>query len=209
MNKPLWLVVWLLVIELLVILLLIPGNWTEQAIKRESVLIEQRLGAEARAWIDKRASNWFRASMIESGFYEGMHHTLIPTEAERQKSKGMEQMGKAWFGWVEGRIKALAKLIYQFCMRLALLATWAPYMLILLLPALYDGLMTWKIKRTNFDYASPVIHRYSMRSTGLLLTGLFIAFFAPFALDPVIIPVTIMVCCVLIGLMVGNFQKRG
>jgi hypothetical protein len=120
----------------------------------------------------------------------------------------MEQMGKAWFGWVEGRIKALAKLIYQFCMRLALLASWAPYMLILLLPALYDGLMTWKIKRTNFDYASPVIHRYSMRGTGLLLTGLFIAFFAPFALDPVIIPVTIMVCCVLIGLMVGNFQKR-
>ena len=28
MKKPLWLVVWLLVIEVLVILLLIPGDWT-------------------------------------------------------------------------------------------------------------------------------------------------------------------------------------
>lgn len=208
MRKPWWLVVWLLIIELVVILLLIPGDWTEQAIQRESVLIEQRLGEKARVWIEEQASHWYRASVIDSGFYKGAYHMLIPTQAEMEKSKGMEQMGEMWFKWVEGRLKALAKLTYQFCMRLALLAAWAPYLLILLLPALYDGMMTWKIKRTNFDYPSPVIHRYSLRGTMTLTIGLFIAFFVPFALDPVIIPITMMVCCVLIGLTVGNFQKR-
>lgn len=35
MKKPWLLVAWLLVIELLAILLLIPGDWTDRAIKRE------------------------------------------------------------------------------------------------------------------------------------------------------------------------------
>ena len=72
MKKPWLLVAWLLVIELLAILLLIPGDWTDKAIKRESVLVEQSLGVEARDWIQSKASTWFRSSVIDSGFYEGM-----------------------------------------------------------------------------------------------------------------------------------------
>ncbi len=56
MKKPWLLVAWLLVIELLAILLLIPGDWTDRAIKRESVLVEQSLGVEARDWIQNKAS---------------------------------------------------------------------------------------------------------------------------------------------------------
>ncbi|PBU82125.1 DUF4400 domain-containing protein, partial [Escherichia coli] len=147
-------------------------------------------------------------SVIDSGFYEGMYQTLIPSEEERQKSKGMQDMGKGWFVWVKGRMEAFVNVIYQFYTRLALLAAWAPYMLILFVPAVYDGMMTWRIKRTNFDYASPVLHRYSVRGTMYLMAGLFIAFFIPIALDPVVIPMTMMTCCVLVGLTFGNLQKR-
>ncbi|HBD1828762.1 TPA: DUF4400 domain-containing protein, partial [Escherichia coli] len=171
MKKPWLLVAWLLVIELLAILLLIPGDWTDRAIKRESELVEQSLGVEARDWIQNKASTWFRSSVIDSGFYEGMYQTLIPSEEERQKSKGMQDMGKGWFVWVKGRMEAFVNVIYQFYTRLALLAAWAPYMLILFVPAVYDGMMTWRIKRTNFDYASPVLHRYSVRGTMYLMAG--------------------------------------
>ena len=208
MKKPWLLVAWLLVIELLAILLLIPGDWTDRAIKRESELVEQSLGVEARDWIQNKASTWFRSSVIDSGFYEGMYQTLIPSEEERQKSKGMQDMGKGWFVWVKGRMEAFVNVIYQFYTRLALLAAWAPYMLILFVPAVYDGMMTWRIKRTNFDYASPVLHRYSVRGTMYLMAGLFIAFFIPIALDPVVSPMTMMTCCVLVGLTFGNLQKR-
>lgn len=208
MKKPWLLVAWLLVIELLVILLLIPGDWTDRVIKRESALVEQSLGIKTRNWIHEKASNWFRSSIIDSGFYQGMYHTLIPSEEERKRSKGMEEMGKGWFDWVKGRMEALVNVIYQFYTRVALLAAWAPYMLILFVPAVYDGIMTWRIKRTNFDYASPVLHRYSIRGAIWLITGLFIAFFAPIAINPIIIPMTMMTCCVLIGVSFGNLQKR-
>ncbi|MEZ6813085.1 hypothetical protein ABVN74_01145 [Escherichia coli] len=95
MKKPWLLVAWLLVIELLAILLLIPGDWTDRAIKRESELVEQSLGVEARDWIQNKASTWFRSSVIDSGFYEGMYQTLIPSEEERQKSKGCRTWARA------------------------------------------------------------------------------------------------------------------
>ncbi len=56
----------------------------------------------------------------------GMYQTLIPSEEERQKSKGMQDMGKGWFVWVKGRMEAFVNVIYQFYTRLALLAAWAP-----------------------------------------------------------------------------------
>ena len=81
-------------------------------------------------------------------------------------------------------------------------------MLLLFVPAVYDGYMTWQIKRTNFDYASPVMHRYSVRGAAILLFGLLAAFMAPIALNPIIIPMGMMGCCVLFGLAFGNVQKR-
>lgn len=208
MKKPLWLVVWLLVIELLVILLLVPGDWTDRAIKEESKLVEANLGSHTRYWIEDKAESWYQSTMIDSGFYEGVYYTLIPTEEQRLNSRGMEKMGLWWFQWAEGRIEALGNIVYQFYTRMALLLAWAPYMAILFLPAMYDGMMTWRIKRTNFDYASPVIHRYGVRFIGYLLLGLGIAFFAPIALNPIIIPIVMMACCVLVGIAMGNLQKR-
>lgn len=208
MNKPLWLVAWLLVIEILVILLLIPGDWVDKTIQRESELMEKNLGYETRQWINNTAGGWYQTSILDSGFYDAMYHTLIPTEEERKKSKGMENMGQRWFVWVEGRIEAFTNVIYQFYVRLALLFSWIPYLFILFIPSVYDGLMSWKIKRTNFDYASPVIHRYSIQGIFLLSIGLFIIFFAPIALNPIIIPIVMMLCCVLLGLAFSNLQKR-
>lgn len=208
MRKPLWLVAWILVIELVVILLLVPGGWTERTIQKESELIESNLGSQARKWIYEKADDWYQAAMIDSGFYEGMYYTFIPTAEQKEGARGMEKMGSWWFNWLEGRIQSFSDVVYQFMARAALLWVWAPYMLLLLVPAIYDGAMTRNIKRTNFDYASPVLHRYSTRFAGHLLIGMLIAFFAPVALNPVFIPIILMICCVLLGVMVGNLQKR-
>lgn len=208
MKKPLWLVAWILILELVVILLLVPGEWTERTIEKESQLIEASLGGQTRSWVYGKADTWYQSAMIDTGFYEGMYYTFIPTDEQKKGAKGMEKMGSWWFSWLEGRIKSFADVVYQFMARAALLSVWAPYMLLLLVPAVYDGAMTRNIKRTNFDYASPVLHRYSTRFTGHLLIGMLIAFFAPIALNPVFIPVILMICCVLIGVMVGNLQKR-
>lgn len=177
-------------------------------IAEESELIDRSLGEQTGEWVYGRADKWYQAVMIDSGFYKRMHYTLIPTKEQKEKSRALENFGGKWFSWIEGRIEAFADVVYQFMARAALLTIWAPYMLLLLIPALWDGVMTRQLKRTNFDYASPVIHRYSIRLSLYIVVGLGIAFCSPIALNPLIIPVVMMICCVLLGLMVGNLQKR-
>lgn len=208
MNKPWYLVAWLLAIELVIVLLFIPGDFTDKAIKQESLLVEKHLGVETRKWVKRKADAWYESSMIDSGFYVGMHRVFIPTQAEREKSIGMEGFGGWWFDYMDGRIKAFSKVVSQFYLRIAQFALWMPYMLILLLPSLFDGLMTWRIKRTNYDYASPIIHRYSSRIIVIIIFGAIILSFVPIAVSPMVMPILMMLWSVSAGLMVGNFQKR-
>lgn len=208
MKQPFWAALIIIAIEALVVLVLIPGNWTAKVIEEESQLLEIRLGPEEHRWVHDKARRWFNSSLIETGYYEIVRNHLIPTEEQKRKSVGMQKMGASWFDWAESRLQALANSYYHILTRFALLQTWMPYFLILLIPAVFDGITTWKIKRTNFAYASPLLHQYS--TYGIVYIAMFLValFIAPVILDPVIIPAAIMIACVMAGLMIGNFQKR-
>lgn len=208
MKAPLWLIAWVLVLELFLILTFVPGEWTESVIKSERQKISQSLGVETVEWIHGKADKWYNATMIDSGVYDAMHHAVVPTRKERDSSRGMEGLGAAVWPWVENRLGALMYVIYQVFARVALLMVWAPYMLILFVPAVWDGLMSWRIKRTNFGYSSPVIHRYGIRGMAAILQLTLIAFFAPIALNPIFVPIAMMGVSVMIGMAIANFQKR-
>ena len=208
MSKPWYLVAWLLVIELAIVLILVPGDLTSRAIEKEAVDIKQSLGQQSQEWVHDKAERWYQSTMMDSGFYAGMHRTFIPTKEEKMKSKGLENFGSHWFTFIEGRIESFTKVVYQFYTRIALFTLWMPYILVLLVPAIFDGLMTWKIKRTNFDYASPVIHRYSTRAVSYIVIGAIVLSFVPIAITPMLMPLLMMLWSVFAGLMIGNFQKR-
>ena len=208
MKQPLWLAIWIVAIEAIVVTVLIPGDWTAKVIEQESELLEIRLGAEEQRWVHDRARKWFNNSLIDSGVYQAVLNHVVPTEEQMARSKGMENMGGAWFRWAESRVQAMANAYYHILSRFALLLTWAPYFLILLVPAVFDGITTWRIKRTNFDYTSPLLHQYSVYGIAYIVIGLVALFLAPIVLDPAIIPAVIMVACVMSGLMIGNLQKR-
>ena len=189
-------------------LLLIPGSYTDKAIEKESVLVSQNLGPDSQLWINEKASQWYISTVIESGFYEGIHNYFIPSEEEKKSSKGMENLGGVWFEWIEGRIEALTSMIFQLYSRLALITMWSPYILILFIPAIFDGLMVRKVKQTNFESASTMRIFYSSRGLMLVIFLLFLSLFLPVAVNPSIIPVALMLCCVLVGIALGNMQKR-
>jgi len=207
--KKTWLLgLMLLAVEIVIIAILIPGDYTGKTINKELAMIERSLGAETLEWVKGQSQEWYVATMLETGIKDGMYYTLIPTEEQKAKSTGLETFGDWWFDLAADRIDSLMLVIQQLYLRVALLVVWAPYVLLLLIPAIFDGVMTWKIKATNFDYASPVKHRYSARVFGFTLLGMLMMFLLPLPVPPSVIPIALMVMCIAIGLMVGNYQKR-
>lgn len=208
MNKPFWLVAIILAAEIFIVLIFVPGNWTENVVQKESRMVQETMGGSSSEWISAKAMGWYTATMVDSGAYRSMYRFIIPNKVERQSSRGMEELGASIWPWAEKRLYSLMQVAYQICARIALLAVWAPYMLVMLIPAVIHGWLRWKIKRTNFDYASPVIHRYGARGILLAVQLLLILFVAPIALYPLIIPFGMIVVAIMFGLAIGNIQKR-
>lgn len=195
---------------MLAVAIFTPIGWAVDAMEKEKVMVGQVMGRSGSADIIGEAGRWHTQLIIESGLYEGTVRLLIPSKKQKERSKGIERMGTAegWFGWVQGRIDTVSQVIHHTLMRVALLKVWLPYIAIILVPAIYDGLMTWKIKRTNFQYASPTLHRYGARGIGLVTVIFILLFFAPIAVHPIYIPAGLIIACLMTGVMVGNTQKR-
>ncbi len=69
--------------------------------------------------------------------------------------------------------------------------------------------MTWKIKKTTFDFSSPIIHRYSMIILGSGVILLFMGLFAPLAIPPmVVLPSLIIGLALMAGLALSHLQKK-
>ena len=194
--------------QLLIVLVLVPGHWTESVIEREAVKIHRYLGADSQQWVHETAQRWYDKTMIDSGVYEAMHRHVIPSPDERANSRGMENLGTTIFAWAEDRLGAMMRVIYQVYSRAAMAALWAPYILILLIPAVFDGVMRWKVKQTNFDYASPVVSRYGVRGVYVIVQAALICFVLPLALNPVIVPIGMMLAALMVGFTMANYQKR-
>ncbi len=159
-HKSVWLLCLALMLEIIAIGVLVPGDWTGRVISKEKQMIQNQLGAQTSYWIGKTSHRWYQSWIVDTQMEQSVRDFLIPTEKQRLRSKGMENMGGFWFVWVEDRIQAFFDVLYQVFTRFALMMVWLPFALILMLPALWDGLMTWKIKKTFEPYHSPLQHDY-------------------------------------------------
>lgn len=179
----------------------------EVVVDKEYKTLESQMGVEDAEWVHQKAIKIHQSTLFDSGLYDAIYNFLIPTR-EQQIQSGAPGMGAVWFNYAKSRLETLSLAYYHMLTRYALLMTWLPYFLILLVPATYDGYATWSIKKTNYSYTSPLVHRYStvgIFASSVILIGLFIA---PVVIQPVIIPIVIMLICILVGLMMGNVQKR-
>lgn len=208
-DSPLWMIFLVLCFEAAIVATLVPGEWTERVVQRESELVLQTIGREEYTHVQATAQDVWTRHLITSGVLEAVRNHVIPSDAVRtRESPGWKDFGKTWFEWLDERINAMSNAYYHWAFRWALLMTWMPYFAILLVPAIYDGFITWRIKRTNFAYISPTLHQFSTDVMILmcpLLAGLFLA---PVVIDPVVIPASMALACVFIGLVIGNTQKR-
>ncbi len=207
-HRTVWFLCILLTLELIVIGLLVPGDWTEKVIRQEEQLIQQQFDVKTTQKIKKRSQDWYRKTVLDTQIDSLLRDFLIPTDTLRQRSKGMEKLGTHWFEWIEGRIDALLDVFYHVLVRFSLLLVWLPFTFFLMLPALWDGLMMWQIKKQTFDYSSPVVHRYSMRILGGGAIVLLIVLFAPVVISPILMPSFCIGLSLIAGTSMAHLQKK-
>lgn len=208
-RRPLPVAMWLCLAQLLVILLLVPGEWMRRVNATEHEWLWRDLSPETAAWVERRASDWYNSAIVESGALDATYDHLIPTESQRQRSHGLEELGRTgWFPLVENRLQALFATVYQVFVRVALIAAWLPFFAITAVPAVLDGMMAWKIKQASFAYASPVVHRIARQTLLWSLVALGTLLIAPVPISPAVLPLFGIVIPISLGQVAAHTQKR-
>ncbi|MGI0646925.1 DUF4400 domain-containing protein [Pseudomonas aeruginosa] len=198
-----------LFIEILMIVCLIPNSYIDKGILKEQEWGEMLMGSGPHQKLIDDTNSLYTFLMLDSGVNQTVKTFFVPTAEERARSKEWEGLGNLWLPFIESRGEAVAKVIYHVYYRSLLLLMWAPYMIVVLVPSVFGGYMSWNIKRYNFDHSSPFLNTYSSKLLWLTVTGILVSFIAPLPIPPMIIPVLIItVIPIACSMLIGNLPKR-
>jgi len=201
------LMIWLL--EAVLVAALVSDDWLKTVQQAEDAMTVAYLGKEKDAEVRDTAKRWFDRLFIKTGAKETVYRYFIPSEQERQHSLGFENVGRdSLFPFIAERIRVIWEGIYQAMRRFFLMLSWWPFLLSALMPFVSDGLARRKVKQSNFDYSSPLAHRYSFFALLGVLYLLLVGLTFPFPVPPQTIPVACVAIAVTVNVYLAHTQKR-
>jgi len=206
-NLLLSLLIWLL--EIILVASFVSDRWTREIQAAEDQMLIAYFGVEKDTEIRQTSQQWFDRLFVKTGIRESIYRYFIPTERERQLSKGFEEVGRHdLFPFIQSRLDVLMDTLYQMIKRFIMTWVWWPFLAVTLIPFALDGLIRRKVSQTNFDYPSPLAHRYSLY---LILGAVYLLFMGltlPFPVPPQSIPIGIFVVAFALNVLLANTQKR-
>lgn len=197
----------LLLAELALALIFVTPEYAVRQSMREAEWIDMFLGSDSALRLQQRADATYQLLVIDTGTAKGIGR-IVPNEEERARSKGLEHLGDTLWPRVQERIESLLDLFYWLIRRFHLLVMWLPACIPALIAAAVSGLLTRRIKQTNFQLTSAVMQHYTWRICGWACGLFLLAFFAPVAIPPIVVPVIVCSLAVAFGLSLGNIAKR-
>jgi hypothetical protein len=201
------LMLWLL--EIFFVAVLVSDDWLRSVQRTEDAMIVRYLGEAKDAELRRAAQNWFDRLFVRTGARESVYRYFIPSEQERQGSVGFQDVGREnLFPFIAGRIQVIWDSVYQTLRRFFLLLAWWPFLLAAVVPFAVDGLARRKVKQSNFDYSSPLAHRYSLFAIFGTLYLLLVGLTFPFPVPPQVMPIAAVAIALALNVYVAHTQKR-
>ena len=201
------LMIWLL--EAVLVAALVSDDWLKTVQQTEDAMTVAYLGKEKDAEIRNTTKRWFDKLFVKTGAKETVYRYFIPSEPERQSSIGFQDIGREnLFPFIAARLQVLWDSVYQSMRRFFLMLAWWTFLLAILFPFAMDGLARRKIKQSNFDYSSPLAHRYSFFALLGIIYLLLIGLTFPFPVPPQAMPVACGAVAFALNVYLAHTQKR-
>lgn len=195
-------------LQVIVVLTLLPNSWMARVYERERVMLVDGLGKSAAEWVSAKGYGWYMTAFFNSGAVKKTYDLFVNDPGRTPDPTGFERGGKAWFQYMEGRLKAFWTAVAVMCCRLAMAMIWLPHSLILAVPAVLDGMMMWRVRREGFSFSSPVTHLYSIRAAKALMWLSVISLTVPIAIHPMLFPAFLVGAVLSLGIAAGSMPRR-
>jgi hypothetical protein len=210
--SALWLLVTgalLLLMELILLAALVPASWSEQVQQTEGVWLKAGLGEHAAAAVVARAQAWHERLFEAPGLVEASYRVIVPNAADVERAGALAPLiTLPFWSWVAGRLQVIWAALSQLLQRLAMIAAWWPFLLLLLIGTAGDGWLRRRRRQAGFGYPSPLVHAYALHSLQVLALLVGLLLLLPVALPAIGVPLIGALVAVLVDILIAQAPKR-
>lgn len=194
------------VIQIAAVAVFTSSTWLQDQIVKEKVSVHAYLGSETARQISNRADDRFQQLFVDTEVVDHVYRFLIPDDSVPKH--GTDGLAPWFFDWLDDSLRTFWFVAYQAIYRLSLFSEWMPYLGILILAALVDGLVERKIRKKNRGYANPVRYRAGIRLLVVLFVVPLLYLTLPLSVTPLLVPVWIFAAAAVLMLVTSNAQHR-
>lgn len=187
-------------------MLLMPGKTVDSLSAVEARHIEANYGRTTLERVNAFTADMYYA-LMPAQTASNLRESFKPTDAEREELSKYDLADKA-MSWWEGRVDVLLDLMWWTLRRVAFLLLFTPFWGVFAVASLIHGYWSREIKKTGFEYASPVINHLSRQAGGFAFLSAIVLVFLPFPLEPLILFSLLAFSLGCLGLAVANIQKQ-
>lgn len=158
-----WSTWWFLLAEFVAVAFLVPPRLVRWVEFEERMMTHQQLGEPTALWVEWTGHLWYRDLFEDSGARNEVTLYFLPTAEERRNARGMDELGQDWwFPYWAARIEVWFNVLERLCHRVAMFIAWAPFFILMICLWAWRGVMSWRIRRHGFSYASPLKHKVGL-----------------------------------------------
>ena len=106
------------------------------------------------------------------------------------------------------RLKVVWLAVHQMLFRWQVMSLWLPGILIFVVPLTMDGLVQREIRKYQFGFSSPLIHRKTSLLLHWLAAAMVLLPLLPVSVPPMAYPVALAAGGLALWVMLINIQKR-
>jgi len=200
------LLVLLWVIQVAAVAVFTSSTWLQEQIAQEKMGVQAYLGEETAHHLSAKADDGFRRMFVDTEVVSHVYRFLIPDDSVPKH--GTEGLAPWFFEWLDDSLRTFWFVAYQAIYRLLLFSEWMPYLGILILAAVIDGLVERKIRKKNRGYANPVRYRAGIRLLIILFVVPLLYLTLPISVTPLLVPAWIFAAGAVLMLVTANAQHR-
>jgi len=205
-------VLWFILGEFVLIAVLTPmlgKGAIEWLVRTEREMSLSQIGFDATLWVEKTGWRMYAALFRDTSIEKAVYEFFIPNQEQLKDSRGMEALGaNLYFPMVQAGLDSLFSSCQRFLVRLSMIALWLPAVPIVLIPAIWDGMLSWRRKQYSFDYPSPLVHGWSARVALWLTFGTPFALMLPVPIPPLVFPFLFILLAFALMLLASHTMKR-
>lgn len=198
------LVLWLLQAALVV--LLINADWISTQVQQEQRSVAQQFGNARHATLEARSQEIYAKWFVASGIQKASYTRLLPDHSQPQH--GMEGLAPWFFVWLEHRLDAFWRLVFQGIHRVQILCEWLSLLLLIIAAAVIDGVIQRRIRRSRHEPASADRYLIARRALLCLIIAPLLYLSFPIAVTPFVVPIWGGCIAFALMLMTAHAQHR-